>query len=359
MSHSSDPIADPKRLAAVRRTGLLDSPPEESFDRLTLAASKVMDVAVALVSLVFDDRQFLKSAQDIGGVFRAGNETTLAMSLCRYAVAAVQPLVISDARLRPDFQDHPAVRNGQVVAYAGFPIVVDGGEAIGTVCVLDTRPREWSEQQIAALGELAREASELIAQQAVAADSKARLFARKIGLASVPPDAQQNSSALGVVALLDRMEVPDRPAEQAGAATALEAESGLVAAAMFLVKQVDAYVLSLGTRASAGDVDEQHRLRAAVVGAQASLLRALEAFDAAEKSSASGAEAAATLRDSCAALLEAEARRTRASLLFRRGETGLEEVEQSASEATAAEQAMRLALRNYTLQTRESTPIHD
>ncbi len=355
MPQSSDPIADPKRLAAVRRTGLLDSPPEALFDRLTLAASKVMDASVALVSLVADDRQFFKSAQGSSDVFRAEQETTLAMSLCRYAVAAVKPLVISDARLRPDFKDHAAVMSGLVIAYAGCPIVLDSGEAVGTVCVLDDKPREWSEQQVTALNELAREASQLIARQATAGDSKARLFARKIGMAPVPPDGQQNSSASGVVALLDRMEMPDHPAEQAAPATAAEAESGLVAAALFLVRQVDAYVLSLGTRASNGQVDEQNRLRAAVVGAQASLLRALEAFDVADKRPASGTEAATALRNSCAAFLEAEARRTRTSLLFRRGETSLEEVERSVSEASAAEQAMRLALRNHTLQAREGT----
>jgi hypothetical protein len=359
MSQPSDPINDPKRLAALRRTGLLDSPPEEAFDCLALAASEIMNASVALVSLVGDDRQFFKSAQGPGGVFQAKgifaaeNDTTLAMSLCRYAVAAVRPLVISDARLSPDFQDHPAVRNGGIVAYAGMPIVVDSGEAIGTVCVLDHKPHDWSEQQLAALGELAREASELIARQATTADSKARLFARKTGLVAAPPEAQERDAASGVVALIGRMETPDSPSEPAAPATAAKAEQGLVAAALFFLRQVDAYVLSLGTRALGGDSDEQNRLRAAVVGAQASLFRALEAFDAADERSASRAEAAAALRNSCAVFLEADVVRMRTSLLFRRGETSMEQVERSVLEASAAEQAVRLALRDYTSQSRE------
>ncbi|MGG5823779.1 GAF domain-containing protein [Falsiroseomonas sp. HW251] len=349
MSQPTDPIADPKRLVALRRTGLLDSPPEQPFDNITSAASKAMDASVALVSLVADDRQFFKSAQDPSGVFRAEQETTLAMSLCRYAVAARQPLVISDARLSPDFQDHPAVREGGVVAYAGYPIMLADGEAIGTVCVLDTKPREWADDQVSALKDLARQASELITSQADANDSRARLFARKTGIAPPVAEPSADGAATGVVALLNRMETAERVGEPAALATPRDAEQALVAAALYFLKHLDAYVLSLDTPA-AGE-EEQGRLRAAVIAAQAGLLRALETFRTVGGDAPVG-ETAMALRDSCAAFLDAEARRTRIGLLFRRGEASMEQVEQSVSDATAAEQLMRLALREHMLNTR-------
>lgn len=347
MSQPPDPISDPKRVAALRRAGLLDSPPEAQFDRLAAAASTVMKTSVGLVSVVAEDRHYLKSAQDPDGVFKAESEMTLAFSLCRYAVASGQPLVLTDARLREDFQDHPVVRSGQVVAYAGYPIVLATGEAIGTVCVLDTKAREWEEEQVAALGQLAREAADIIASQAIAADSKARLFAVKSGHVPARRLQKDDTAATGVVALLGRMEGRDLSEGQAANATPAELQAGLVAAALFFLKQLDTYVLSLDTQAPADDVEDQDRLRGALVTAQAALLRAVEAFDAQAGRSSDVNNEAQALRNGCAAFLEADVRRTQTALLFRRGEVALAEVERHAADASDAEQAMRLAVRQF------------
>ena len=134
----------------------------------------------------------------------------------------------------------------------------------------------------------------------------------------------------------------------------------LAAAASVYLRQVNAYTQGLaepdaGTREG---LAREERRRAAVVAAEAGLLRALEALyvhsikAGAERgeSAARQARAAATLRDRCAAFLEAERERGRASLRFRRSAIPLADLERAAAEASAAEGAMRLALRNYELQ---------
>src|SRR3954453_14519071 len=101
MVEPKDPITDPKRLYAVRRAGLLDSPPEEDFDRLARAAAAAADAPIALVSIVDEDRQFFKSSTAETGPFTPERETTLSLSICRHAVASREPLLLPDARNHP------------------------------------------------------------------------------------------------------------------------------------------------------------------------------------------------------------------------------------------------------------------
>src|SRR3954469_16084292 len=94
-------LAEPVRLGALRSTALLDSPPEEAFDRLTRLASHALDVPVALVSLVTDDRQFFKSCIGMSEPWASERGTPLSHSFCQHAVASGEPLVIEDARETP------------------------------------------------------------------------------------------------------------------------------------------------------------------------------------------------------------------------------------------------------------------
>jgi hypothetical protein len=155
-------ITDPSRLRALYATGLLDSPPEEIYDRITRAAADALDAPFALVSLVDSDRQFFKSAAGMEITSPEERQTPLNRSMCQYAVANRAPLVLEDARADPVFKNHPAVRDGTLVAYLGIPLIDGDGNAIGTLCVFDTKPRLWGTGHVQVLSDLAALATERI-----------------------------------------------------------------------------------------------------------------------------------------------------------------------------------------------------
>jgi two-component system, cell cycle sensor histidine kinase and response regulator CckA len=148
------PISDPQRLSTLRETQLLDTPPEEVFDRFTRLASRMIGAPIALISLVDKDRQFFKSAVGLGEPLATDRETPLSVSFCKYLVATGEPLLIEDARSHPLVCDNPAVTEGGVVAYAGVPLQ-SSGQTLGSFCVVDYQPRNWSEEQIETLQTLA------------------------------------------------------------------------------------------------------------------------------------------------------------------------------------------------------------
>jgi GAF domain-containing protein len=134
------PADEPERLAELQRSGLLDTPPAEVFDRITRSVAGLLGVPIALVSLVDEDRQWFLS--------RCGlevTETSREVSFCGHAVAARQTLKVADARLDPRFAGNPLVTGEpHVRAYLGVPLIGDEGHALGTLCVLDRRAREFS-----------------------------------------------------------------------------------------------------------------------------------------------------------------------------------------------------------------------
>lgn len=149
-----DPIRSPSRVAALRRSELLDTPSEEVFDRLTRIAARALDAPVALLTLVDADRQFCKSMVGLPEVWLSGRDTPLSYSFCQHAVALGVPLVIEDARRHPLVRTDPATLRG-VIAYAGIPLVTSDGHALGTLCAIDFQPRAWGDQEVQLLAELA------------------------------------------------------------------------------------------------------------------------------------------------------------------------------------------------------------
>ncbi|RZT18942.1 GAF domain-containing protein [Mycobacterium sp. BK558] len=162
MPSVSTVIADPDRLRSLYATGLLDSPPEEIYDRITRAAADALDAPNSCVTLVDVDRQFFKSAVGMETSTPEERQTPLSRSICQYAVANGLPLILEDARTDPVFKNHPAVRDGTVVAYLGIPLTDDDGNAIGTLCVFDTKPRLWGTGHVQVLNDLAGLAAERI-----------------------------------------------------------------------------------------------------------------------------------------------------------------------------------------------------
>ncbi len=147
------PIVDPLRLASLDELEILDTGPEEAFDRITRLVARSLDVPVSLLSLLDHDRQFLKSTV---GVPEGTSELPLSGSLCRYAIEVGGPLVVDDARvLRPVLGGISSIEEHGVVAYVGVPLVVADGMAVGTLCAIASAPRTWSERETSTLVDLA------------------------------------------------------------------------------------------------------------------------------------------------------------------------------------------------------------
>lgn len=149
-------ISDPQRLASLQRAGLLDSPPEEAFDRLTRMAAQALRAPVALVSLVDDGRQFFKSAVGLSQPLATERQTPLSHSYCQHVVTSGQPLVVADAREHPLLHDNPAIEDYEAIAYCGMPLVDREGRVLGTLCAIDDKPRAWTDEEVSALQDIVR-----------------------------------------------------------------------------------------------------------------------------------------------------------------------------------------------------------
>lgn len=149
-------IANEKRLAALRSTCLLDTPVDPTFDRLTRLATRILNAPVSLVSLVDENRQFLKSQVGLPEPYATIRETPLTHSFCQHTVATNAPLVVTNAREHPLVYDNLAIDDLNVIAYAGIPLVTSSGEVIGSFCVIDSQPRIWKDSEIEILSDLAK-----------------------------------------------------------------------------------------------------------------------------------------------------------------------------------------------------------
>ena len=168
------PLDASRRLQALRDSGLLDTPAEEGFDRLTRLVTRLLDVPVALVSLVDTDRQFFKSCIGLPEPWASRRETPLSHSFCQHTVTTGAELVITDARLHPELRHNLAVPEIGVIAYAGIPLTTSDGSILGSFCAIDTKPRAWSASDLATLRALAESAaSEIELRLTIAAQRRA------------------------------------------------------------------------------------------------------------------------------------------------------------------------------------------
>ncbi len=163
------PLDEAQRLAALHATNLLGSGSEESFDRITRTAARLLDVPIALVSLIDRDRQWFKSRTGL-----AACETPRDISFCGHAILVDEPLVVPDASRDARFEDNPLVTGDPHLRfYAGVQLYSIDRKKIGTLCVIDRRPREIGPSELDALRDLARTVEQLIysRQLAMAAQS--------------------------------------------------------------------------------------------------------------------------------------------------------------------------------------------
>lgn len=148
-------VRDAERLRSVRDTGLLDSEIQENFDRHARIASEALHAPVALISIVDEERQFFKSCLGLPEPWQSRRGAPLSHSFCQHAVASKEPLIIDDAREHPILKDNAAIRDMNVVAYAGVPLIDSNGQALGTLCTIDDHPRHWSKHQVQLLQDIA------------------------------------------------------------------------------------------------------------------------------------------------------------------------------------------------------------
>jgi len=146
------PKNEVKRLKVLWQYDVLDTVPEEVFDDLTDLAAHICEAPVALISLVDENRQWFKSR-----VGTSLKETSRDISFCAHAILNDDLLIISDASKDPRFSDNPLVTGPKKIRfYAGAPLITPDGHALGTLCVLDKKPRKLRSEQKKALRVLAR-----------------------------------------------------------------------------------------------------------------------------------------------------------------------------------------------------------
>jgi len=145
------PLNERERLGALIECSVLDTEPERVFDDLTSLAARLCEAPIALVSLLDSERQWFKSAHGIGA-----KETHRDSAFCAHAILGTEPLIVTNALTDPRTCDNALVLEAPYIRfYAGVPLQTADGFALGTLCVIDTKPRQISDQQINDLQSLA------------------------------------------------------------------------------------------------------------------------------------------------------------------------------------------------------------
>jgi PAS domain S-box-containing protein len=144
----SEIISNPERLAGLRRLHLLDTLPDPAFDRLTRLAARILKVPIALVSLIDEKHEYFKSQVGLDQLWDSIREAPYGKTV----VMTQSPLIIEDTRTHP----LTSMLGGGVLAYAGVPLITSDGLAFGSLCVIDTKPRAWTAEEILTLEDLSK-----------------------------------------------------------------------------------------------------------------------------------------------------------------------------------------------------------
>jgi GAF domain-containing protein len=161
------PDNEPDRLAALRELLILDTPPEERLDKIVQFASVEFNVPIALISLIDSNRQWFKARVGLDAC-----ETPREISFCGHAILQPDILLIPDALADPRFADNPLVTGDPMIRfYAGAPVVLPSGFAIGTLCLIDTQPRTLDQVELTILSSLRDLLVEELGRPAEASDA--------------------------------------------------------------------------------------------------------------------------------------------------------------------------------------------
>lgn len=200
MLHDPRLSDEPGRMAALNRCRVLDTQPEEQFEKITALVRSVFDVPIAAVSLVDDDRQWFKSMQGLDCT-----ETPRDVAFCDYTIRTREPLTVGDAHEDPRFRNNALVVEGPMIrAYMGAPLQMSDGYNIGALCAIDRRPRTFTqaeERMLTAFAALVVDELELrlIADE----DALTGVMTRRAFLQRVERESNGQGQGAGTFAMVD------------------------------------------------------------------------------------------------------------------------------------------------------------
>jgi methylmalonyl-CoA mutase cobalamin-binding subunit len=161
------PPNEEKRLAELQGLNLLDTPREADFDRVTERLTKLFKVPMALVTLIDKDRQWFKSEAGLPANLAEARSTSRDVSLCGHVIARDEILIVRDLARDPRFANNLFVKENRLRFYAGVPLRGPNGFPIGSLCILDTKPREMTGQEQELLKMIAGDVMEQIKRRPV------------------------------------------------------------------------------------------------------------------------------------------------------------------------------------------------
>jgi hypothetical protein len=166
MTPAPIPADEEERLAALAELNLLDTEAEPAFDRITAKLARVFEVPIALISLIDRDRQFFKSQTGLPADLAKARQTARNVSVCGHVVAKNQVMIVEDLARDRRFANNPMLKEHGIRFYAGVPLLSPNGQPIGSLCLMDMKPRQLSEREKRLLQEYANEVMEEIAKRA-------------------------------------------------------------------------------------------------------------------------------------------------------------------------------------------------
>jgi GAF domain-containing protein len=158
MSNAPIPVNEAARLAALARLGILDTPNEPEFDQIVAEAAAMANTPMSLISFVTESRQWFKASRGV-----EAKETNRSAAFCAWAIYNAEVLCVEDAVTDERFHDNALVTgNPNIRAYAGVPIESPDGFLLGTLCVIDDKPKAFDQAVVDQLKTLAARVSQLL-----------------------------------------------------------------------------------------------------------------------------------------------------------------------------------------------------